>query len=299
MKQLMNASLYECEKESIVKTEKHWKEVFNVVIHETDIVLQVLDARNPIGTHNLMIEEFVKSNRPEIEIILVINKSDIIPRKVLQEWKRYFKAKGYNVFTVSARFKKGILELEGYFRRIVLRSNTNILIVGYPNTGKSSLIEALTKGKKKAGTSSSAGFTRVIQKIKLTEKIYLIDTPGVIPIDESSEIEMAIKSCMVADKLEDPLAVVEAIYKLVSPTQFAEVYQVEISNEDTLGSIIEKIGKRYGRLKAGGVVNEEEVHKLIIRDWQKNKIYYHTLPPNFDSSQSSYYRKYPSTKKTE
>ncbi|MHA1620423.1 MAG: GTPase, partial [Promethearchaeota archaeon] len=192
---------------------------------------------------------------------------------------------------------KGTLELEGFFRRSVVRSNTNILLVGYPNTGKSSLIEALTKGKKKAGTSSNAGFTRVIQKIKLTEKIYLIDTPGVIPIDESNETEMAIKSCMVADKLEDPLAVVEAIHKLISPAQFAKLYKVEISDDDTLDFIVEKIGKRYGRLKAGGVVNELEVYKLIIRDWQKNRLYYYTLPPNFNPAHSSYHRRYLKEKK--
>ncbi len=282
-----------------MKTEKHWREIFKIVIQETDIVIQVLDARNPIGTHNLMIEKFVKNARPEIEIFLVINKSDIIPKNILREWKRYYKKKGYQVFTVSARFSKGIFELEGHFRRTVLRANTNILMVGYPNTGKSSLIEALTKGKKKAGTSSSAGFTRVIQKIKLTEKIYLIDTPGVIPIDESNETEMAIKSCMVVEKLEDPLAVVEAIYSLISHSQFAEVYKVEILDDDTLDMIVDKIGKRYGRLKAGGVVNEQEVHKLIIRDWQKNKLYYYTLPPNFDPSQSSYHQKYPKSKKGE
>ena len=280
-----------------MKTEKHWREIFKIVIQETDIVIQVLDARNPIGTHNLMIEKFVKNARPEIEIFLVINKSDIIPKNILREWKRYYKKKGYQVFTVSARFSKGILELEGHFRRTVLRANTNILMVGYPNTGKSSLIEALTKGKKKAGTSSSAGFTRVIQKIKLTEKIYLIDTPGVIPIDESDETEMAIKSCMVVEKLEDPLGVVEAIYSLISHSQFAKVYKVEILDDDTLDMIVEKIGKRYGRLKAGGIVNEQEVYKLIIRDWQKNKLYYYTLPPNFDPAQSSYHRRYPKSKK--
>lgn len=275
-----------------MKTEKHWKDIFNVVIKETDIVLEVLDARDPEGTHNVMIEEFVKSNRPEIQTFLVINKADIIPKNILTEWKKYYTQKGYHVFTVSARFNRGILELSRHFRKIVSRSNTNILIVGYPNTGKSSLIEALTKGKKKAGTSATAGFTRVIQKIKLSEKIYLLDTPGVIPIDETNEVEMAIKSCMIAEKLEDPLGVVEAIYSLISSEQFKEVYKIQISNEESLDDIVEKIGQRYGRLKAGGIVNEEEVYKIIIRDWQKNKLYYYTLPPTMDPSLSPYHKKY-------
>ncbi|RLI65613.1 MAG: hypothetical protein DRO88_03980 [Promethearchaeia archaeon] len=262
-----------------MRTEKHWKDIFNTVIQETDIILEVLDARNPLGTHNNTIEEFVKSHRPEINIYLILNKSDIIPKPVIQDWKRYFQSKGYKIFAVSARYNRGILELEKFLRKTVIRSNTNILIVGYPNTGKSSLIEALTRGTKKAGVSNKAGFTRVIQKIKLTNKMYLIDTPGVIPIDETNEKEMAIKSCMVVDKLEDPLAVVEAIYTLIKREQFEQTYKIQLEPEDELSEIIEKIGKRYGRLKAGGVVNEDEVCKLIIRDWQKNKLHYYTLPP--------------------
>lgn len=264
-----------------METGKHWRDVFNTVIQETDIIFEVLDARNPIGTHNLTIEEFVKSHRPEIEIFLILNKADIIPNEVLKSWKGHFKEKGYRVFGVSARYKRGISEVLQFLRRTVDRPNTNILMVGYPNTGKSSLIEALTKGSKKVGVSNKAGFTRVIKKIKLSNKIYLIDTPGVIPIDGQSEKEMAIKSCMVADKLEDPLAVVEAIYSIIERDQFEKVYKINLQPHDDLEEIIEKIGKRYGRLKAGGVVNEEEVCKLIIRDWQKNKLHYYTLPPNF------------------
>ncbi|WP_457557640.1 YlqF/YawG family GTPase [Candidatus Harpocratesius sp.] len=264
-----------------MRTEKHWKEIFNTVIQETDIILEVLDARNPLGTHNRMIEDFVKQNRPEIEIYLIMNKADIIPKSVMQEWKWFFKTQGYKIFAVSARFNRGIIELEKYFRKTVIRPNTNILIVGYPNTGKSSLIEALTRGKKKVGVSNRAGYTRVIKKIKLTNKIYLIDTPGVIPIDETNEMEMAIKSCMIADKLEDPLAVVESIYSLITREQFERTYKIQLKDDDGIDELIEKIGKRYGRLKSGGRVNEVEVQKLIIRDWQNNKLHYYTLPPSY------------------
>ena len=91
-----------------MKTTEHWQDVFRVVIKETDYILEVLDARNPLGTHNLMIEEFVKKSRPEIQIFLVINKVDIIPYRVLQEWLVYFRKRGYRVYHVSSRYNRGI-----------------------------------------------------------------------------------------------------------------------------------------------------------------------------------------------
>lgn len=268
-----------------MKTNKHWQDVFHTVIKETDYILEVLDARNPEGSHNLMIEEFVQKNRPEIQIFLIINKIDIIPKAVLNYWIKFYREKGYRVYYVSARYNRGIKFLLRDLRKIIIRPHSNVLIVGYPNTGKSTLIEALTEGKKKVGTSSSAGFTRVVQKIRLNDKIALLDTPGVIPIDETNETELALKACMIADKLEDPLAVVEALYKILDSSIFQTVYHINFSERDNLDTIIEKIGKKTGKLMAGGKVNRYEVHKMIIRDWQNNKIPYYHLPPGFDSEE--------------
>ncbi len=263
-----------------VKTAQHWQDVFHTVIKETDFILEVLDARDPEGTHNLMIEEFVKKNRPEIEIFLVLNKIDIIPKPVLEEWVTHFRKLGYRVYFLSARFNRGVNFLLRDLRRIISRPHSNVLIVGYPNTGKSTLIEALTEGKKKVGTSASAGYTRVIQKIKLTDKIFLLDTPGVIPIDETNETDLAIKACMIADKLDDPLAVVEALYKILDPSVFKKKYHITLNPDDTLDDLIEKIGRKTGKLMTGAKVNAYEVHKMIIRDWQNNKIPYYHPPPS-------------------
>ena len=270
-----------------MKTDKHWQDVFATVIKETDFVLEVLDSRNPIGTHNTMIEDFLQKNRPEIQLILVLNKSDIIPALVLKEWKRYFKAKDYQVFSCSAKYHKGVMNLLQQIRMVGTRSNTNILIVGYPNTGKSTLIESLTKNQKKVGTSARAGFTRVIQKIKLTDKIYLIDTPGIIPINEKDETDIAIKACMVADKLSDPLGVVEAIFKLLPKKQFNKVYKIRLEEDDGPEELVLKVGKKYGKLLSGGRVNENEIQKIIIRDWQSSKLKYYSLPPSMQTADDS------------
>ena len=271
-----------------MQTGKHWQDIFQMVVKETDFVLEILDARNPLGTHNTAIERFIAQNRPEIQLFLVLNKADVVPKRISRAWKKYFQNKGYRVFIVSSRYRRGISELFSNLTTEITRPHSNILIVGYPNTGKSSLIEALTKGKKKAGVSAKAGFTRVIQKIKLTNKIYLLDTPGIIPIAETDETDMAIKACMTADKLDDPLAVVEAIFQLLlHRREFERVYDISLSADDGPPEVIQKIGRKRGKLVKGGLVNEPEVQKLIIRDWQSNKLRYYSEPPSMKKNNHS------------
>ena len=88
---------------------------------------------------------------------------------------------------------------------------------------------------------------------------------------------------MVADKLEDPLAVVEAIFKLLPRRQFEQMYGISLDPIDGPDELIQKIGIKHGRLKKGGIVNEIEVQKMLVRDWQSNRLRYYILPPNMDS----------------
>ena len=267
-----------------MKTEQHWQDVFKAVINLTDVVLEILDARNPLGTHNHDIEKFIKQKKPQIELILVLNKKDLVPKDIFNEWIKYFNEKKYEIYSTSAKYANGTKFLFNRLRDLGKEGNQNILIVGYPNTGKSSLIQALTKNKKKVGISSNAGFTRAIKRIKLTKNLYLIDTPGVIPIDETDETAIALKACMVADKVKDPLAVVEALYDLLPVSKFEKLYKVKTIESDGLDELIERIGKKHGPLVSGGNVNEIEVYKKIIRDWQLNKLHYFNYPPGYNKN---------------
>ena len=265
-----------------MKTEHHWQDVFKAVISDTDVVLEILDARNPLGTHNHAIEKFIQQNRPQIELILVLNKKDLVPKEIFNAWVNYFKNQNYEIYSTSAKYYNGTKFLFNRLRELGKKGNQNILIVGYPNTGKSSLIQALTKNRKKVGISSSAGFTRAIKRIKLTNNLFLTDTPGVIPIDETDETAIALKACMVADKVKDPLAVVEALYDLLPVSKFEKLYKVKTIESDGLEELIERIGKKHGPLRAGGKINEREVYKRIIRDWQLNKLHYFNYPPGYN-----------------
>ncbi len=263
-----------------MSTKKHWEDIFRYSGDYVDMILQVLDARNPIGTHNIKIETLMKEKNPDIKIALVLNKIDLIPKRIEEKWVKYYQDRGYTIFPISARHSRNITELKNYMRDAAGEEVINVLITGYPNSGKSTLIFVLAKGKKKVGISSIAGYTRSVQTFKISDQIYLIDSPGIIPLDESDETEMAIKSCMNADKLEDPMAVVEFIVSYVPKRRIEKAYEVELPNNYTEEDLIEILGKKYNKYLKGGIIDENEIIKMIIRDWQQGKIKYYFPPPN-------------------
>jgi len=220
-----------------MKTEKQWKEIFSKIINETDLIFEVLDARNPIGTRIYMLEDFVKKNTNK-KLYLILNKIDLIPNNVLQQWIQYFKKNTkFDLFYVSASTNRGLI----YFRKQLNRlfsKETNAIIVGYPNTGKSSLISALTKGKKKVGISSTAGFTRGVIAYRITPKILLFDTPGVIPLSDDDECELALKDAINPEKVKNKELVIYKIITLyVSPNKILEDFDI---NEEFIKNHLER-----------------------------------------------------------
>lgn len=220
-----------------MKTEKQWKEIFSKIINETDLIFEVLDARNPIGTRIYMLEDFVKKNTNK-KLYLILNKIDLIPNNVLQQWIQYFKKNTkFDLFYVSASTNRGLI----YFRKQLNRlfsKETKAIIVGYPNTGKSSLISALTKGKKKVGISSTAGFTRGVIAYRITPKILLFDTPGVIPLSDDDECELALKDAINPEKVKNKELVIYKIITLyVSPNKILENFDI---NEEFIKTHLER-----------------------------------------------------------
>jgi nuclear GTP-binding protein len=265
-----------------MKTPKAWSDIFTAIERHATIILEVLDARDPEGTRPHAVEEYVQNKCPSKKLFLVLNKADLIPKDVLDAWVRYYQDLGFFCFHVSALKKDGIYILMSQMMRYVDRDQGNkILVVGYPNTGKSSLITALLKEKKIARTSPEAGFTRGLQLLKLPgwHDIYLLDSPGVVPIDEEEEeLSLALKAAIKISKIEDPQAVFEEIYRRATPEKLKELYDVDFSNSD---EFTQALGRKRGRLKKGNEVNDPEVWMIVIRDWQRNFIPYYVVPPNY------------------
>ncbi len=242
-------------------------------IRIADVILEVLDARDPLGTRNKKIENFIVENKKNL--ILVINKVDLVPKSVILKWKKIFDKEFPTIFTSKKKkYDISIKILKKEIKKLCKKSEIKILIIGYPNVGKSTLINAI-KGRPTVGTSPNAGFTRGKQFIRLTENILLIDTPGVIPFDDLDETNLVLKNALRIEKVRDPYLIMEEIMKKIDKQILENTYGIVFSDLDDL---LEKFARKRGKLLPGNEPNVEEAARIIIRDWQRGKISYYFLP---------------------
>ena len=164
------------------KQKGKYPDILQNIIKESDIILQVLDSRFPEDTRNKEVEKQIKQLKKQI--IFILNKVDLTTSSNIKKHS-YLKP---NV-PISCIKRQGSKKLRDLIKQLSKKIKTDekikVGVIGYPNTGKSSLINFLI-GKSSAGTGSEAGFTKGIQKLKLDSNTVLLDSPGVIPKSEYS-----------------------------------------------------------------------------------------------------------------
>jgi ribosome biogenesis GTPase A len=247
------------------------------IVKMSDIILEVLDSRFIEETRNSDIEELIQQGGKKI--IYVLNKSDLIDSKKINEQTVKLNPKVF----VSCVNRSGFRELR---ERIKILSHqihevvdkrlnrATVGIVGYPNTGKSSVINVLI-GKKVAGTASEAGYTKGMQKARLTSEIVLVDSPGIIPNKEYSTSDMGLMSrhtklgAKSFSQSKEPGTAVSSLVKEY-PTVFDKFYNIASKGDAEI--LMEKLGRQKGFLKKGNEVDEDRTARLILRDWQEGKI---------------------------
>ena len=176
---------------NIRKQKQEYPKIVENLIKQSDIILEILDARFIEETRNIRLDKYIKNQKKTI--IYVINKTDLINKSKINS--NELKNITPNVL-ISSKTRKGSKELRDRIKieakkikhPIDSSGKVSLGVIGYPNTGKSSLINMLI-GKSKAGTGSDAGYTKGIQKLKLNKDILLIDSPGVIPKKQYSTTE--------------------------------------------------------------------------------------------------------------
>lgn len=238
------------------------------VIRGSDVVLLILDARMPELSRNVMIENKVR--RMGRDFILVFNKVDLISKEELAELKKKY----IYSFFVSGAKNLGLKQLKRHLLMEAKRSKIGLLrvgIVGYPNVGKSAIINALAH-RAHAKVSSKAGTTQGVQWINVGEHLKLLDTPGVIPIDEH-ESSLGMLGAKNPEKLKNPERVALDIIKMMiekNLKSFEGFYGIKAEAEPY--DVMLLIGKKRGFLVKGGNVDENRTALQIIRDWNTGKI---------------------------
>jgi len=238
------------------------------IIEDSDIILEVLDARFPEETRNHEIEKEIEKLGKKV--IYVLNKSDLVKKKK--------KFKLLNA-VVSCTERKGIRQLRNLIKQLAKKIKKEegkiaVGVIGYPNTGKSSLINILI-GRASAGTGAQAGFTRGIQKLKLDENTILLDSPGVIPEEEYSGTEQGkiAKHVMVGGRsysqVKEPDMVIAKLMEEY-PGVLEEFYKIKTKGDSEV--LLEELGKKKNFMKKGGEINEDQVARYILKDWQEGKI---------------------------
>lgn len=246
--------------------------IVHEVIDRSDVLLEILDARLPEMTRNPEVEAKVQSKGKKL--ILVLNKADLIGQRVAEQEKKRL-GKDYPVIFVSTKEHQGTKLLREAILGAANKETVMVGVLGYPNTGKSSIINVL-KGRKSASTSSQSGHTKAIQKIRVTNRIMMLDSPGVIPFEEKDELKHVLIGTIMFSDVDAPDVYALEVIKLcnsLNPKIITTFYGIaeDANNADPFVQL-EKIAEKRNLRAKGGVLDIERAAKIVIQDWQVGKI---------------------------
>ena len=239
------------------------------VLKDADIVLLILDVRMPELSRNSELER--KGDLYDKKLVYVFNKIDLVSLKYLN----FIKDKYPDAFYVSGTNNIGINELRRDLLIMAKRMKVKepkIGVVGYPNVGKSAIINALAK-RARAKVAAYAGTTRGIQWIR-AGSLLVLDSPGVVPYQDSG-LMLGVLGAKNIEKIGNVERVAFEIIKMFlnyDKSVFENCYGIVISDIEDFGLILEDIGRKKGFLLKGGIVDERRAALAVIHDWHKGKL---------------------------
>lgn len=282
-------------------------EDFLKVVEASDVIIQVLDVRDPLASRSLEVEHVVRSSNPRKRVVLLLNKIDLVPRENVQAWLTYFREEmpcvafkcatggagnggkklGSRALPTQGKYRGAdalgaetlVQLLKNYARRRNLKRAITVGIVGFPNVGKSSLINSLKRSRSAAAVGNTPGFTTVSKEITLDKNIKMIDSPGVVfasSVGESTA-SAALRNCKKIEKLTDPIAPVDEIIRRCPAEQLMLFYGT--SKFVDVHDFLRQIGRLQGKLKKGGVPDTIAAARIVLNDWNIGRIPYYTNPP--------------------
>lgn len=265
------------------QSKRIWNELYKV-IDSSDVVLQVLDARDPLGTRSPPVEKYLKTEKPHKHLIFILNKVDLIPVWVTQRWVAIL-SKEYPTVAFHASlthpFGKGsLINLLRQFAKLHIdKKQISVGFIGYPNTGKSSIINTL-RSKKVCKVAPIAGETKVWQYITLMRRIYLIDCPGVVYPSTETDTEKVLKGVVRVELIQNPEDYIVSVLERVKSEYIRKTYKIENWTDHV--DFLEKMARRSGKLLKKGEPDIAIVARMILNDWQRGKLPFYVAPVGFE-----------------
>lgn len=264
----------------MVKTKREISELLKII----DIVIEIVDARIPISSHNKDIEEFTKDKKN----IIVFNKYDLCDKNKTSEFIKYYEKSGYTVVTCDSKNSDSHKNVLKTINNLMLKTNAKrkekgllekrvkVLIVGVPNVGKSTLINRLA-GRKIAAVENKPGITKNIATIKIGDKVDLLDTPGILwPKITTEEVAFNLGSMSIIkedilpmDKVA--LHILRKLNKNYKEILFRE-FGINDYNEDEIEGVYTKISKYKGFKIIGGEPDYSRISEMILNLLKSEKI---------------------------
>ncbi|KAL0306498.1 UNVERIFIED_CONTAM: Nuclear/nucleolar GTPase 2 [Sesamum radiatum] len=262
------------------QSKRIWGELYKVV-DSSDVVVQVLDARDPQGTRCYHLERHLKEHCKHKHMILLLNKCDLVPAWATKGWLRIL-SKEYPTLafhaSINKSFGKGsLLSVLRQFSRLKSdKQAISVGFVGYPNVGKSSVINTL-RTKNVCKVAPIPGETKVWQYITLTKRIFLIDCPGVVYQNGDTETDIVLKGVVRVTNLQDASEHIGEVLKRVKKEHLKRAYRISDWEDDN--DFLVQLCKSTGKLLKGGEPDLMTAAKVILHDWQRGKIPFFVPPP--------------------
>lgn len=242
--------------------------VVNNCLKNADLILQIVDARIPKDSINT--EVLRKANLMNKKVVFVFNKTDLIDEEHLAKLKEKYSES----FFVSATKKNTLSPLIKYLNSQAdsEKKSLRVALIGYPNVGKSSILNILAPNAN-AKVSSVSGTTKETQWIRVGN-LRFMDTPGVISKFDN-KVKVGLTASKDVHKLRNPDKVAYEILKVLrkqNTESLKKFYKIDFSEKESDYDVLLKVGKSLNYLSKGGEIDENRTVTKIIDDWQKGKI---------------------------
>lgn len=262
----------------------HMKKTKEIIIDNlklVDVVLEIIDSRIPISSRNPMIDEIV-AGKPRM---IIMNKSDLSDPEENKKWVKKFREEGIPALLMNSKenvpvdkiYKEARTLLKEKFEKNEKNNIDNpmirMMIVGVPNSGKSTFINKVSK-KKGAKVGNRPGITQTKQWIKTSSNIQLLDTPGILwpKFEEKIGLHLSFTNAIKDEVLNIEDLTLKFMEEMKENNPKALVERYGIDSALPALEIYEAIAKKRGAIISGGDFDYTRTANIILNDFRSGKL---------------------------